>query len=140
MGKPRYIDATQENGGAFVERHIEGSVVMLNLLRFRDVADYSASPELAPPDPITGEAAYNRYIEHVMPYLQEAGSEVLFSGRGGTYLIGPPDEKWDLMLLVRHRSVRDFLAFASHEAYLSGVGHRTAALQDSRLLPVLEGQ
>ena len=31
-----------------------------------------------------------------------------------------------------------FLAFASNRAYLAGVGHRTAALEDSRLLPLSE--
>ena len=33
---------------------IEGGLVMLNLLRFREVADYSANPELAPAAPISG--------------------------------------------------------------------------------------
>jgi hypothetical protein len=30
------------------------------------------------------------------------------------------------------------MAFASDAAYLEGVGHRTAALEDSRLLPLVE--
>lgn len=30
------------------------------------------------------------------------------------------------------------MAFAQHEAYLQGIGHRTAALEDSRLLPLTE--
>lgn len=134
----RYIDVTQEAGRAFISRGIEGRIVMLNLLRFRDVADYAATPDLAPPTPISGEQAYARYVEHVTPYLEESGSEVIFSGNGGPFLIGPSGEQWDRMLLVRHRSVQAFLAFAVSEGYLSGVGHRTAALEDSRLLPVLE--
>lgn len=40
---------------------------MLNLLRFRAAADYSASPELAPETPISGAEAYCRYIAHAMP-------------------------------------------------------------------------
>jgi hypothetical protein len=35
-------------------------------------------------------------------------------------------------------SVDDFFAFASNPAYLAGIGHRTAALEDSRLLPIVE--
>jgi hypothetical protein len=31
-----------------------------------------------------------------------------------------------------------FLAFASDQSYLLGMGHRTAALEDSRLLPLVE--
>lgn len=136
--KQRYITVTRQAGQAFVARRIEGHVVMLNLLRFRAVADYSATPGLAPPEPIPGEQAYQRYIEHTLPYLRQAGGEILFSGPGGGYLIGPPDERWDRVLLVRHRSVEAFLSFASNEGYLAGAGHRTAALEDSRLLPLLD--
>ena len=41
-------------------------------------------------------------------------------------------------MLVRQTSVAAFLAFASHGAYLAGLGHRAAALEDSRLLPLAE--
>lgn len=134
----KYIEPTQEAGRAFVARQLKGSVVMLNLVRFREVADYSAAPELTPSTPISGEEAYQRYIDHTLPYLHEAGAELIFQGKGGLFVIGPPDEEWDLVLLVRHRSVEAFLAFASHEGYLAGAGHRTAALSDSRLLPIIE--
>ncbi|MNL84262.1 hypothetical protein D3C87_2121810 [compost metagenome] len=40
-------------------------------------------------------------------------------------------------MLVRQSSVQDFLAFASHEGYLAGYGHRLAAIADSRLLPLV---
>jgi hypothetical protein len=42
-------------------------------------------------------------------------------------------------MLVRQSSVNDFVDFASNEEYLKGIGHRTAALEDSRLLPLVEG-
>jgi uncharacterized protein (DUF1330 family) len=132
----RYLEPTQESGAAFVRRGIAGPVVMLNLLRFRDIADYSAAPELAPDEPITGAAAYRRYEEHTAPFLEEAGGEVLFKGAGGHVLVGPPGERWDLVLLVQHQSSEAFLSFATNQDYLAGIGHRTAALEDSRLLPV----
>ena len=111
---------------------------MLNLLRFRELADYSAMPELAPPKPIRGAEAFQRYIEHTLPYLRESGGDLLFLGNGGAFLIGPSEERWDMAMLVRQQSVESFFAFASHEAYLAGIGHRTAALEDSRLLPLSE--
>ena len=61
----------------------------------------------------------------------------MFLGAGGTYLIGPPEERWDLVMLVRQNSISDFMAFTSNPAYLAGLGHRTAALADSRLLPTI---
>lgn len=132
----RHLEPTQAAGRAFVTRGMEGSIVMLNLLRFRDVADYSSAPELAPEVPISGVTAFYRYIEHTLPYLHESGGELMFLGEGGPFLIGPANERWDMAMLVQQRSVESFLAFASHEAYLAGMGHRTAALEDSRLLPL----
>lgn len=134
-----YLEPTQESGRAFFTRGISGSVVMLNLLRFRPVADYSATPELAPASPITGEAAYRLYMEHTLPHLTKSGGEVLFFGHGGGFLIGPSEERWDAAMLVRQASVASFLEFASNQDYLSGIGHRLAALEDSRLLPLVEG-
>jgi hypothetical protein len=34
--------------------------------------------------------------------------------------------------------MQDFLAFASDQGYLAGMGHRTAGVEDSRLLPLVE--
>ena len=132
-----YLEPTQESGRALMMRRISGEIVMLNLLRFREVADYSTSPELAPSNTISGAAAYQRYIEHTLPFLHASGGELLFLGSGGPFLVGPELEQWDLAMLVRQRSVESFLAFASNVAYLAGLGHRTAALQDSRLLPLV---
>jgi hypothetical protein len=133
-----YLEPTWEAGRAFAARQMQGNIVMLNLLRFRDLADYSATPALAPPKPISGAEAFQRYIEHTLPYLRESGGDLLFLGSGGAFLIGPAEERWDMAMLVRQRSVESFFAFASHEAYLAGIGHRTAALEDSRLLPLSE--
>ena len=134
----RFLEPTQESGAALFSRGISGEVVMLNLLRLRDVADYSANPELAPRGSISGREAYQKYIEHTLPILRKTGGDLVFLGEGGQYLIGPQEERWDFVMLVRQASLADFMAFASNEAYLAGIGHRTAALEDSRLLPLVE--
>src|SRR5919202_5925084 len=126
-----YLDPTQESGRAFVSRRIAGEVVMLNLLRFREYADYSAFPRLAPQTPISGEAAYRLYIQHALPHLRKSGGELVFFGRGGQFLIGPTEERWDAAMLVRQRSVADFMAFAANQEYLEGIGNMVAGLEDS---------
>lgn len=136
--KQTYLYPTHEAGRDFIMRKIESDIIMLNLLCFREVADYSASPELMPEKPISGKEAYQRYIDHTLPFLKESGGEILLMGEGGKYLIGPADERWDAVLLVRQSSVESFLAFESNQEYLKGIGHRTAALEDSRLLPIEE--
>lgn len=134
----RFLEPTQESGAAIFSRNISGEVVMLNLLRFRDVADYSVNPELATSETISGREAYQKYIDHTLPFLRESGGDLIFLGEGGRYLIGPQEEQWDLVMLVRQKSLSDFMAFASNQEYLAGIGHRTAALEDSRLLPLAE--
>jgi hypothetical protein len=132
-----YLDPSDENARRLFERGIEGPLTMLNLLRFREVADYSGFPELAPPEPISGSAAYDRYVRHTAPFLAASGGSVLYVGTGGHNFVGPASERWDLVMLIRQSSVSDFFAFANEE-YLAGIGHRTAALADSRLLPLVD--
>ena len=104
------LNPSEESARLLMGRGIQGPVSMLNLLRFRDEADYSAFPELAPPTPISGRAAYDRYVSHTMPFLSAAGASVTLFGTGGPYFIGPPDERWDLVVLIRQSSVEEFLA------------------------------
>lgn len=138
--KKRYLDATQEQGKNFYLRQIQGNVIMLNLLKFRKIADYSNYENLAPKQPISGKEAYELYIKHTKPFLEAAGGEVIFYGKCGNFLIGPEDENWDAIMLVKQKSTMAFLAFAQNAEYLKGIGHRMAALEDSRLLPIEENK
>ena len=135
-----YLDVTQEAGAELFSRNISGEVLMLNLLRFRDVADYSEFPELAPNDPISGREAYRKYMAHTTPYLVESGGSMMLMAEAGKNLIGPADEQWDVAMIIRQRSLADFMAFASNPGFMAGMGHRKAALLDSRLLPMLESE
>lgn len=133
-----FIEPTQESGAALFRRGITGEVIMLNMLRLRKVADYSENQELDPGEIISGKDAFQRYIDHTTPFLKESGGELLLVGEGGKYFIGPDDEKWDVVMLVKQKSIEEFFAFASNLGYLAGIGHRTAAILDSRLLPIVE--
>jgi hypothetical protein len=133
-----HIDPTPAAGRALMLRGLQGPVVMLNLLRFRAVADYIAAPALAPAAPISGAAAYDLYVAHTLPWLARSGGAVLFDGDGGDMLVGPDGERWDRVMLIRQTSIDSFMAFAGNADYLAGLGHRSAALVDSRLLPIIE--
>lgn len=135
----KHIEVTEGAGERFyLDFHSKGKVVMLNLLKFKDTADYTEIEALAPEKSITGKEAYQLYMDRVLPELDKAGSKVLFYGNSQHFLIGPEHEKWDAVMLVEHQSAEDFIGFAQNEAYLKNVGHRTAALEDSRLMPILE--
>ena len=131
-----YIAPTNANAAALLARELDGPVVMLNLLKFREIADYGHAPDLAPAHPISGRAAYARYEAAITPLLEASGGEILFAGAAGRWFIGPETEHWDHALLVRQASVARFLAFAQDPAAAEPGHHRTAALADSRLMPL----
>lgn len=132
----KYINTTPEAGKEFYQKfYNKGKIVMLNLLKFREKADYSNLEALQPNEEISGEEAYQLYIENTLPELKKAGGRVIYYGKSGSFLIGPESEKWDAILLVEHASVMKFMQFAQNEDYLKTAGHRTAALENARLLP-----
>lgn len=134
--KATYLDVSHQQGARFFGTARPGEVVMLNLLRFREFADYSQAPHLAPESAISGAQAYRRYMEEIEPLLVATGGALLFAGAADHFLIGPSDEKWDFAMLVRQSSAQAFLGFASDPAAQAATLHRTAAVEDSRLLPL----
>ncbi|GGF26469.1 DUF1330 domain-containing protein [Echinicola rosea] len=132
----KHLDARPEAGKEFYQTfHDKGKVVMLNLLKFRATADYTNLEELKPGKEISGEDAYQLYMESTLPELKKAGSRIIYYGKSRHFLIGPGSERWDAVLLVEHESVLKFMELAQSPDYLKKAGHRTAALEDSRLLP-----
>jgi uncharacterized protein (DUF1330 family) len=135
----KYIDADFEAGKNFyINFHQKGKIVMLNLLKFRQIADYSDFEDLKPTHEISGKEAYELYMKLTLPELKKAGSKLIYYGKCQDFLIGPTEEKWDAMLIVEHESAEKFIAFAQNEEYLKTIGHRNAALEDARLLPSTE--
>ena len=132
-----HITPTPESLKDLAAGDMSRPVTMLNLLRFRAVADYRQFPELAPEEPVTGEAAFAVYMKNTSPFLAGVGGTVEVAGASKTWLIGPDDERWDRVLLVKYPSVRAFFDMVQNPDYGAGFGHRTAALHDSRLLPIL---
>lgn len=129
-----YLYPTEKSGAELMRRGLNGPVTMLNLIRLREVADYDGFPELAPAAPISGRAAYDLYIRHTLPFLDASGGALEFIGEGADWLIGPETEYWHLALLVRQKDLASFMAFEQNPAYMKGLGHRQAAIEDSRLM------
>ena len=135
----KYISVTDEAGRQFYQDFQgKGPVVMLNLLKFREKADYTGVESLKPSKEISGKEAYKLYMKYTKPAIESVGSKLLFYGSSNQFLIGPTTESWDAVLLVEHPSVEKFMEFAKDEDYLKTAGHRTAALEDSRLLPMTQ--
>jgi uncharacterized protein (DUF1330 family) len=108
-----------------------GQVVMINLLRYRERADY-------PPDfearPCSGREAYQRYGAVATVKVAEAGGRILWMGAVKTAVIAPEGEEWDDAILVQYPSRAAFVEMVARPDYQAAAPHRTAALADSRLI------
>jgi uncharacterized protein (DUF1330 family) len=132
------VEPTAEQIATVAALPADQPVVMLNLLRFRDRADYSADPALAPDETISGEEAYQRYSDAAMPHIGAAGASLDYLGACHPTVIGPDGEQWDRIILVRYPNPSAFVGMVSTEEYQKLSGHRRAALVDSRLVPTTE--
>ncbi len=106
-------------------------LVMLNLLRFRETADYHGSGPAC-----SGVEAYKRYSRVAFEAVTSVGGEVIFAGRAAPALIAPEGETWHQVFMVRYPSPQAFLAMMDIPEYRAAVHHRTAALADSRLVAI----
>jgi len=135
MSNMMFIESDLQNVTDFVEAYpADTPVVMLNLLRFGEQANY----EPGTAEPCSGGEAYMRYGAAVAPLVEGVGGSFLWQGRQAAMLIGPSDKDWHLVVLVRYPSAQAFVDMVSSEAYQSVVFHRAAGLEDSRLIALRE--
>lgn len=107
-------------------------ITMLNLLRFRDKADYGAG-DTQPP--CSGKEAYfERYATAVTPMVMALGARIVWSGVARGHPVCPDDERWDDILIVEYPDLDAILGLFGDPEYQRHVVHRTAALEDSRLV------
>ena len=127
-----HIDPTRESfSQLFVATAPDRPVTMLNLLRFRDEARY---PDDHPEPPCSGREAYARYSANALKSVAAAGGQVLWQGQVRHALVAPQDERWDTMLLVQYPSAAAFMDMVRSPAYQAFVHHRSAALEEARLM------
>ncbi len=129
----RSIDPTADQVRALRDDGRDGPVVMLNLLKFRDMAAY---PDDTPA--CSGAEAYARY-QHAFTVTVGAISqaEVLYDGPVEQVFIGmagTPETDWDKALIVRYPTRQHFLGMMADAAYKKALVHRYAGLARTVLL------
>jgi uncharacterized protein (DUF1330 family) len=128
----RYVEPNPERFRAFLDAGEDNSpIVMINLLRYRERASY---PEGFDAEPCSGRQAYQRYAAVAVQRVASVGGRMLWMGRVLFAVIAPESEQWDDAALVEYPSRRAFIEMVSQPEYQAAVAHRTAALEDSRLI------
>ncbi len=129
------IDPTRDQVRALRDQGRDGPVVMLNLLKFHEIARYPAEMAMAP---CSGEAAYARY-QHAFTVAVGGISQadVIYDGPCEQVFIGQAgsaEADWDKALLVRYPSRQHFLAMMANDGYRDALVHRYAGLARTVLI------
>ena len=112
-----YIEVLKDKLEAIANLPHEGSIVIVNLLRFKGEA---------------GRASFEKYVEHSRPLGEKVGIRVIYAGVGQMSVIGP--EHWDLVALAEYPNRAAFLSYVQSAEYQAIAHYRTEALEDSRLI------
>ena len=103
---------------------VEGPVMMVNLLKFRDKAIYEdgRDPELS------GRDAYARYSTVMKKLVEQSGGRFVFGAAVSSLLLGEVEELWDVVGIVEYPSSKALLTIASSPEFQEIEVHRVAGL------------
>mgnify|MGYP001161317008 FL=1 len=102
-------------------------VMMLNLLKYRETAEPGHGV-----DGMSGRAAYEVYGRKFADLNPRFGGEPQWMGQALNHIIG--NEGWDLVILVRYPTRKQFVDMLNDADYQAIAPIRAAALLDSRLI------
>ena len=128
-----HIDPSRENWEAFKALPRETPISMLNLIKFRELADY-------PPDHpnhgkgLSGREAYAIYGTAFQAMVADDGAAMVWQAPLVCVVTGPPGE-WDEAFVMGYPDSGTFMAMVKNPRYVAeALPHRTAAVADSRLI------
>ena len=121
---------TQEQFVALLESDFTGPVCMVNLLKFKEMAEYEDGRSTD----LTGMEAYGLYGEQMHRFVESKGGEFLYFGSCAHLMIGAVDVLWDKVAIVKYPSREEFVAIATAPE-VAGFGiHRAAGLEGQLLI------
>lgn len=112
------MQPTPEQIQAFMQLPADRPVVMVNLLKYRDAAEYQ------------------KYGVEVAKILNKIGAEIIFSGDCSMALIG--GATWDSVALVRYPNAQALIKMSQSPEYQAIHHHREAGLEGQINLAVFE--
>lgn len=113
----------------------DAPIVMLNLLKFRELAQYDDAPDQ--PE-LTGREAYMLYGEPMKRLVEAHGGRFLFNARVDALVIGEVEELWDATAIVEYPNRAAFVAIATSPEVQAIGHHRKAGLAGQLLIQCSE--
>jgi len=94
------VRPNEEQIAGFLEPGPEGPIYMVNLLKFKDKAEYEDGRETN----LSGEEAYAIYGSAVSKLLTEFGGAAMFSASVERLMLGEVEELWDKVAIAMYPS------------------------------------
>jgi uncharacterized protein (DUF1330 family) len=139
MACDTYIDPSPANFAAFKNLPRDEPINMLNLLLYRDLADYPEGHEHHGKG-WTGREAYREYGRTSGPIFARVGGKIVWRGTFQTMVTGPDGERWHDGFVAHYPNAGAFFEMIKDPDYQLAVVNRTAALVDSRLVRFVPGE
>jgi uncharacterized protein (DUF1330 family) len=102
----------------------DGPFVMVNLLKFKERAEYADGRETD----LTGTEAYAIYGAAVGQCIADVGGTPGFAGEVTGLLLGKVEDNWDMVALVEYPSLDAFRSMMMSPEYQKIAVHRSAGL------------
>ncbi len=118
------VTPSAEQARAFFGGTDDGPFVMVNLLKFKEKAEY---PDGSDAD-LPGAAAYMRYGMAVRAYVEKVGGRTGYAGPVTGLMLGEVEELWDMVALAEYPSLAAMRSMVSDPGYQAISVHRTAGL------------
>lgn len=112
------IAAMQEDGP-------EGPIYMVNLLKFKEKAEYADGRETD----LSGREAYQLYGQAVAKIIQDYGGFVCFAADVTHLSLGQVDDLWDEVAIACYPSRRQLFEMSTSSEWQEAAVHRTAGFE-----------
>ena len=114
----------EEQMAGFLEGDTETPIKMVNLLKFKDKADYKDGRQTS----LSGKEAYQIYSDEVQGHLEKVGGQSIFFGEVERLMLGEVEELWDWVAIAEYPSIKAMLEMVMDSEYQKSEEHRSAGL------------
>ena len=108
-----------------LEKDDGGPVCMINLIKFREKAQYEDGRETD----LSGVEGYGLYGKPTGEMIAELGGEIVFSAVLKGMVVGEVEELWDVMAVAKYPTLQSFIDMTSSSKYQEAYHHRIAGLE-----------
>ena len=116
---------SEEQLNGFLENPDLGPISMVNLLKYKDKADYTDGRDVN----LSGKEAYMLYANKVINLITKYGGEFIFAGKVNRLMLGEVDEMWDEIAIAKYPSRKAMFEMTMDPEYQKIHIHRDAGLK-----------